>query len=147
MDAIPAAPGTYILLLRLGTAATLAVGRRGTFGFPAGAYAYVGSAFGPGGLRGRLKHHLSPVARPHWHIDYLRAVAPVRAVYYHASATRHEHTWAAALLAAPGTTVPAPRFGASNCTCPAHLVRLAAPPDAAWLAAVVGAPLAVYTRR
>ena len=82
------------------------IGKRGTFTFPVGWYTYVGSAFGAGGLRGRLKHHLSPVKRPHWHIDYLRAVAPVVTVWFAADGVRHEHVWANALLNAPGASVP-----------------------------------------
>ena len=64
--------GSYILLLYLPLNITLTVGRLGTFDFPAGWYAYVGSAFGAGGLVGRIKHHLQPLENPHWHIDYLR---------------------------------------------------------------------------
>ncbi len=111
-------------MLSLDTPAHLTIGKLGTFDFPAGSYAYAGSAFGPGGLRGRLKHHLSPITKPHWHIDYLRQSATVSEVCYTASDTRHEHGWAQMLLHLHGVIVPAPRFGASDCACAAHLVRL-----------------------
>ncbi len=120
---LPTDKGTYILLLRLALPAALTVGKLGAFVFSDGWYAYVGSAFGAGGLRGRLKHHLSPVARPHWHIDYLRAATPVREVWYIASETSYEHRWAATLLTLPNAALPALRFGASDCTCAAHLVH------------------------
>lgn len=125
----PPDKGTYTLILRLDAPANLTIGKLGAFDFPAGWYAYVGSAFGSGGLRGRLKHHLAPVRKPHWHIDYLRTAATVREVWCIASETRYEHTWAAALRAMPGATIPAPRFGASDCKCPSHLIHFAGHPD------------------
>jgi Uri superfamily endonuclease len=131
LAALPTSKGTYILLLRLDEPARLAAGRLGTFDFPAGWYAYTGSAFGPGGLRGRLKHHLTPVTKPHWHIDYLRQIAPVHTVWYTASETVYEHDWAAALRALPGAAVPARRFGASDCDCITHLIHFPTMPDAA----------------
>ncbi|MCC7449853.1 MAG: GIY-YIG nuclease family protein [Anaerolineae bacterium] len=121
--------GTYILVLRLSTPIMLAVGRLGAYPFPAGWCAYVGSAFGAGGLAGRLKHHLTVAPRPHWHIDYLRQVAPVAQVWYRVADLSYEHEWAAQLSAIPGTTIPVPRFGASDCTCAAHLFHFPAPPD------------------
>lgn len=124
---LPASKGTYILILRLEEPAHLTIGKLGTFAFPAGWYAYVGSAFGPGGLRGRLKHHLAPAIKPHWHIDYLRRAAPVRAVWYHAGEAVYEHEWAAAL--ASRAAIPAPRFGASDCRCQTHLIHFPEPPD------------------
>ena len=93
--------GTYILILYLALPCSLTIGKLGTFDFPGGWYAYVGSAFGSGGLRGRLKHHLAPVTNPHWHIDYLRAAAPVREVWYFAGETPYEHKWATALSLCP----------------------------------------------
>jgi len=122
-QAFPAAPGDYILWLALREPARLTVGRLGTFDFPAGVYAYVGSARGPGGLAGRLKHHQSPVLRPHWHIDTLRAAADLESVWWTAGAERLEHRWAAALAQLPGAQLPAPRFGASDCRCDSHLYR------------------------
>ena len=100
-SSLPASKGTYILILYLALPCRLTIGKLGTFDFPDGWYAYVGSAFGSGGLRGRLKHHLAPVTNPHWHIDYLRAAAPVREVWYFASETVYEHNWATALLSLP----------------------------------------------
>ena len=126
---IPASKGTYILILHLAQPTRLVIGKLGTFDFPGGWYAYVGSAFGSGGLRGRLKHHLAPITNPHWHIDYLRAAATVREVWYIADEIVYEHNWATALLSLPEAAVPARRFGASDCKCEAHLFRFAEKPD------------------
>lgn len=134
----PRAPGTYVLLLTLPEETRLTVGRLGAFGFPAGTYAYAGSARGPGGLAGRLRHHLSPVARPHWHIDALRPAAAVSAVWWCADEVIREHDWAAALRALPGAGLAVPRFGASDCRCPGHLLHFAMPPDSAVFAARAG---------
>jgi Uri superfamily endonuclease len=98
------------------------VGQLGEYDLGAGWYCYVGSAFGSGGLRGRLQHHLSPIAKPHWHIDYLRSAASIDKVWYLAGETRYEHQWADILQAQEGATIPVPRFGASDCQCQTHLI-------------------------
>lgn len=121
--------GTYILWLTLPDDTRLTIGKRGTFDFPRGVYAYVGSAFGGGGLAGRLRHHLSPVKRPHWHIDYLRTAATVTHVWTIASTTVYEHQWASVLQHMDGASVPVPRFGASDCRCTAHLIHFDTPPQ------------------
>ncbi|MFN3332972.1 MAG: GIY-YIG nuclease family protein, partial [Caldilinea sp.] len=84
-----------------------------------GWYLYVGSALGSGGLRGRLRHHLRVVRRPHWHIDYLRQVCTVEQVWCVVDAQCWEHCWAEQ-LATMATPAPRLRFGASDCRCIAH---------------------------
>jgi Uri superfamily endonuclease len=126
--------GGYILELFLVQPAVLQVGRLGEFTFPAGVYLYFGSACGPGGLQARLTRHLLPAYtfRVHWHIDYLRAVAEVRAVGYltnscqKQAAQRLECLWSQAAASLPGSRVPVPGFGASDCQnrCPAHLLMI-----------------------
>lgn len=113
--------GTYILVLKLSSARSIRVGKLGEFEFPPGYNLYVGSAFGPGGLGARLKHHLSISSRPHWHIDYLRREAVVEQVWYSEEQIPREHQWADRLQTTPGATIPAPGFGASDCTCRSHL--------------------------
>lgn len=113
--------GTYILVLRLDADKTISIGRLGSFLFPVGYYTYVGSAHGPGGLRARLRHHLWPTPQPHWHIDYLRAEATLVQRWIRGDGSRREHDWAALLASLPGASVPAPRFGASDCKCDTHL--------------------------
>lgn len=128
-EAIPRAGGTYALLLNLADAAAITIGRLGTFAFSAGWYVYVGSAFGPGGLAGRLNHHLHPALKPHWHIDYLRQQATLREIWLLADPEPFEHAWAAHLCARHDARLPAPRFGASDCRCPAHLFSFDARPQ------------------
>ena len=70
---IPSSSGTYALILYCPHTRRLEVGRLGVFEFQKGWYAYVGSAFGRGGLRARCRHHLRLTMRPHWHIEYLKS--------------------------------------------------------------------------
>jgi Uri superfamily endonuclease len=119
---LPAAKGSYALLLRLAETAVIQVGRLGRFDLAAGYYLYLGSALGPGGLRARLRRHLTADKSPFWHIDYLRQQAAVDALWYAADGRNWEHHWAAAALALPGATVAVSRFGASDCRCPTHLL-------------------------
>ena len=116
-------PGIYALGLVLSEEVFIEVGALGRWRFPAGLYVYVGSAWGAGGLAARVGRHLRGGTSLHWHIDYLRAVSRPVAVWL-APGRRDECAWAAQLLARPGARVIAPRFGASDCTCPAHLVCL-----------------------
>lgn len=137
MSFLPGSPGEYVLELFLAQPATMQVGRLGEFTFPPGAYLYFGSACGPGGLRARLTRHMLPVSSHsvHWHIDYLRAVAGLRALGILAgscqeqAAQRLECRWSQALASLPGSLVPVPGFGASDCHlgCPAHLLAIQAP--------------------
>ena len=126
-----ASKGSYLLLLHLDAPGRLTIGRLGTFDFPAGWLVYTGSALGSGGLRGRLNHHLAPVKKPHWHVDYLRQAAVCREVWYAVGDVSFEHAWASTLLQLPDTSIPVARFGASDCRCPAHLVAFPAKPQIA----------------
>lgn len=50
---------------------SLRVGALGTFEVPEGILAYVGSAYGPGGIVARISRHFRRGKRLRWHIDYL----------------------------------------------------------------------------
>jgi Uri superfamily endonuclease len=113
--------GTYVLLLQLDEEQTITIGRLGTFDFPMGWYTYVGSAFGAGGLLGRIKHHLRPVQRPHWHIDYLRQHATVIEVWLAPDTERREEDWVDLMFAVPGAATLVEGFGASDSSRETHL--------------------------
>lgn len=139
---LPDVPGVYILCLRLNRSQELIIGRLGQFFFFAGDYAYIGSAFGPGGLRARLRRHLLGSDHPHWHIDALREVAEVEGVCFAiqrmentSNRTRRQDTvkinntslecqWCQTLEKLPGATIPVIGFGASDCHsgCQSHLI-------------------------
>jgi Uri superfamily endonuclease len=120
----PLCRGTYILFLRVDQELSAQVGVLGWLDFPPGFYAYVGSAFGPGGLRARLNHHLSPEHRNHWHIDYLSQKANLVEIWYTCDPARREHEWAGVFAMLPGVSSPFPGFGASDCQCRTHLFHL-----------------------
>ena len=119
---IPNDKGTYALLLRLARARRVRIGRLGLVDFPAGRYIYVGSAFGPGGLRARIAHHMKRASHPHWHIDYLRRVCRVEG-NWHLIGGRVECLWAHRLPCCQGVTSVA-GFGCSDCCCRSHLFRV-----------------------
>lgn len=135
---VPDAPGTYVLILRLPTPVTISVGSLGAFSFPAGWYAYAGSARGPGGLAARVSRHRRASKKHHWHVDYLRSHAELIAVWYTTGPTRRECAWAEALSKLPGASVVTPRFGASDCRCATHLLRFASHPDVSAFSRLVG---------
>ncbi|WP_254765762.1 GIY-YIG nuclease family protein [Salinilacihabitans rarus] len=125
--------GTYVLAIELAEDATVEVGALGERAFARGTYAYVGSAFGPGGFS-RVDRHRE-LARGerdarHWHVDYLLG-AP-EATLAHAVLFPDEDRECDLAATLPGD--PVPDFGASDCDCEAHL--LAAPGTAALLAAL-----------
>jgi Uri superfamily endonuclease len=114
-------PGTYILILRLKRDRFIRIGKLGKFHFAPGYYTYTGSAFGPGGLNARLKHHLKLTPRPHWHIDYLKNAAKVIEVWYSKQIEHLEHRCAEVFREISGVMLPAKGFGSTDCKCEAHL--------------------------
>ena len=127
-DQFPRLPGSYALICQLEKAEAIRIGRLGIFSFEPGHYIYVGSALGPGGLAGRLERHLDKDRKvSHWHIDYLTDIAMVKQVWYYQKDRRYEHDWAARLSRNEDFQLPVPRFGASDCRCPAHLFYFEAP--------------------
>jgi len=122
---LPRASGTYVLVLRaVRTGAEVTIGALGTLRLRAGWYLYVGSAFGPGGLRSRVGRHLREGKTPHWHIDHLLPAVRVQAVWLSTHAEKLEERWVEALRDLPGSTVPLRGFGAGDCGCEGHLVHL-----------------------
>jgi Uri superfamily endonuclease len=107
------------LLIEVAEPVRVAVGRLGEFEFPAGLYCYTGSAVR--NFEARVRRHLSPVKKMHWHIDYLLAAPGVR--------IREVRRLAQAECAVNRNTaggIPVPGFGASDCHagCGSHLKRV-----------------------
>ena len=111
---LPEDKGTYILIAQVSHMKRLEIGSLGKFDIVPGFYAYVGSAFGSGGLGARIGHHLESTAEPHWHIDYLLQVATPLEVWFTTTNRKLENHWAERLEDAPGFRVPIPRFGSSD---------------------------------
>jgi Uri superfamily endonuclease len=119
LNAIPSAQGgTYLVVLWLRTLCEATIGRLGIIRFPRGYYTYGGSA--KGGLTHRLHRHVHGASTRHWHLDYLRPQAHVLA--WCAFAGNHYPECALAHTLLAWGDVVCPRFGASDCSCPTHLV-------------------------
>jgi Uri superfamily endonuclease len=115
--------GTYAVYLQLSSTKIITIGKRGQFKFPSGAYLYVGSALGSGGLRRRIERHLHGSETSHWHIDYLRNHAEVLGFFYLVNHQNYECQWGQAAAELPGAYIPVPGFGSSDCRqCRAHLI-------------------------
>lgn len=118
---LPPEPGSYLLVLWMGKDAALQGGPFPPVLLPAGVYIYCGSARGPGGIRARAGRHLRGGGARHWHIDRLLPRTKPMAVWARTGPSRLECAWARALAGEGRFSAPAPRFGASDCRCPAHL--------------------------
>lgn len=136
---LPATPGTYVLLAQAAHRRRIGIGALGTLQLERGVYAYVGSARGPGGLAARIAHHRRRAPAPHWHIDYLRRHTALREVWAAVGSAAWEHRWAQAIERSPAASLPLARFGASDCSCRAHLFHFDRLPSVSafrsWLAA------------
>jgi Uri superfamily endonuclease len=121
---LPSFHGAYVLHLLISRVQAIPIGRLGQQRLPGGHYFYVGSARGAGGLRARVGRHLRGESVPHWHIDYLRAVAEVREVFYTVTDSPLECAWSQALAQLPDAFIPVPHFGDTDCRsgCAAHLI-------------------------
>ncbi|HVO78055.1 MAG TPA: GIY-YIG nuclease family protein [Methanomassiliicoccales archaeon] len=115
-------PGAYVLIIDLAVERNLEVGRLGSFVFPAGTYAYVGSAMK--GLGARLGRHVNPERKNHWHIDSLTRAGEIRGAFLFPSRTRQECTIAGRLASVKGAEPFCRGFGCSDCFCETHLFLL-----------------------
>ena len=113
--------GTYVLILFLDHPRMIRIGKLGSFVFPAGYYAYIGSAFGPGGLSARIQRHLGTEKNFHWHIDYLRQYTKPLEVWISQEKKKREHDWASLMEDHFDSSLPVPEFGCSDCMCTSHL--------------------------
>ncbi len=119
---MPKSPGAYILIVDLDRPLRMeSPSMKGAVLEP-GTYAYCGSAHGPGGIGARVRRHLRRDKKPHWHIDRLTGAGKITQV--HAVPGASECALLERILCLPGTGVPVPGFGSTDCrSCPAHLAR------------------------
>jgi Uri superfamily endonuclease len=130
-------PGTYALIMSSGTRADIQIGRWGRLAIYPAYYIYVGSAFGPGGLKARVSRHFRETKSKHWHIDYLREfVSPVCA-WTCCEPVNLEHRWAQSVSQMTDTS-SVKGFGCSDCKCYTHLFTTATKPDLGQFSKVIG---------
>jgi Uri superfamily endonuclease len=121
--------GTYALIFSSTVDRPVQVGQLGQLHVRHGFYVYIGSAFGPGGVQARVSHHRARSTRPHWHIDYLREVIQLEAIWCSYDPARREHQWAEVCSRLPGASLPLRGFGASDCRCESHFYFFALRPS------------------
>ena len=136
-------PGTYAIVLHCRSGGEVPLGRRGHLAVDPGYYIYVGSAFGPGGVKARVSRHLRESKKRHWHIDYLREQATPVCVWCSYAPTHREHEWAQAVSGMHGN-FPVTGFGCSDCGCDTHLFAMAGMPEFAQFSVAVGGAAEVW---
>jgi Uri superfamily endonuclease len=123
--------GTYALLLRLSKKTVFPiVGPFGKIALPGGLYIYLGSAHGPGGVRGRHAHHARDNSHnPHWHLDYVRHAMDLVEVWATYDPVKRECQWSQLVHTALGGAVPVPGLGSADCDqCEAHFYHFRGKP-------------------
>lgn len=129
---ITSRPGTYVLLFLSSVRKRLTIGRLGFLDLEPGAYLYVGSAFGPGGLRARTGRHRTKNTVKRWHIDHLKPRIQLVEIWFTDDPIHREHQWAGWFASKESLQVPLSGFGSSDCRCPSHLFHAARAPDFDW---------------
>jgi len=121
VDAAPVGKGAYLLLMHFATPAGF-THKHARHVLDGGWYAYAGSAYGPGGIRARLRRHFRHDKKLHWHVDHLTAIA--RQLYAVALEGGSECAIAESLIGS-GVFLPSLKgFGSSDChSCQSHLLK------------------------
>jgi Uri superfamily endonuclease len=115
----PSVPGAYVLLIDLDEPLTVTIAGKAAGTLDPGRYLYCGSAWGAGGLRGRLARHTRRSKAIRWHVDQLTEAGTVAGAWLVPGGTE------CALVAACGPLpVPVDGFGSSDCwRCRSHLLH------------------------
>jgi Uri superfamily endonuclease len=136
-DALKPDKGTYVLLLSLRQETFFPrIGPFGAVTLPRGYFLYVGSAFGSGGVKGRVGHHaLVHKERLHWHLDYARHKMDIEEVWCTYDLVKRECAWARLIHEHLGGDVVVTGFGSADCCklrrdlrCPAHFFHFRSRP-------------------
>jgi Uri superfamily endonuclease len=120
--------GAYLLYLDLQQCLTIKAGKLKPYILPAGKYVYVGSA--TKGMDQRLARHRrladQKCGKLHWHIDFLLVHPYVRLEGEKKLGRSRECVVSQKIASLPETTIPAPRFGSTDCRagCKTHLYRI-----------------------
>jgi Uri superfamily endonuclease len=124
--------GTYALILQSYSTGKVQIGRLGQIELVPGYYIYVGSAFGPGGVRARVSRHWRMDKPKHWHIDYLREFVTPLFAWVSYEPEQLEHQWAQ-LFHDMSEVNSIQGFGCSDCNCYSHLFHTVVVPEVVWL--------------
>jgi Uri superfamily endonuclease len=120
-------PGAYALVVALVRTVRLAIPSLGEPSLMPGRYVYCGSAWGSGGIAARVRRHLRPSRKLHWHIDYLLAAGQIVEVCGVAGARECSlvSDIMRGLRGGQHAGQPIAGFGSSDCrVCRAHLLSV-----------------------
>lgn len=107
--------GSYSIIFKLSNDEKLEIGALRTIFLNRGFYVYNGSAYGAGGLRSRIKHHVEKKKRLHWHIDYVTSSGKCKILKVIACKKRNlERSASLEMLEEKESFVGIPRFGATD---------------------------------
>ena len=120
-DNIPDEKGSYILFFKTEEKKFITIGKLGKITIKPGIYVYIGSAFGPGGLRARIGRHLKKSKKVRWHIDYIRKELDIIDIYFSTRSEKLECIWAQEILNS-GAGVLLKNLGSSDCKCMSHFL-------------------------
>jgi len=120
--------GVYVLFLRNTKTEDVRVGSFGNISLKEGIYAYVGSAYGGGGIRKRVGRHLRTNKKCRWHIDYIRRRMSFHGLWLTTDGAEMEHIIADRFINM-GAEVPMKGFGSSDCSCVSHLFYMSEIPE------------------
>jgi Uri superfamily endonuclease len=108
----PAVPGAYILAISMVESTPVSLAGSRVDVLRAGRYLYCGSAYGPGGLRARLRRHFRPEKAIRWHVDQLTTRGHVMGAWAVPNGDECELVRRLSFLRAPIAG-----FGATDCRC------------------------------
>lgn len=107
--------GCYCLVIKVDAGKKLKIGKRLKIDFKPGYYVYIGSAMN--NLESRVKRHLSPSKKLHWHVDYLLKHVKIIEVIYNLD--KKVECELALKLSEKNEYIQ--DFGCSDCNCESHL--------------------------
>ncbi len=135
--------GTYAVILGAKEQKQIQIGRLRLLDIKIGYYIYIGSAFGPGGIKARVSRHFRK-KKAHWHIDYLTESIKLQAAWLSYNGDRLEHIWAN-LLENNNDYSSIKGFGCSDCKCYSHLFYTKTKPSFKEFAKITKIYLDIYS--
>jgi len=118
---LPEKKGTYCIVFRFNSFSFATRGRK-RFSLKEGLYVYVGSAFGTGGLRGRILRHLKKDKPKHWHFDFITTHPSFEPLEIWLFEEQKVECKVASLIGE--TAEPVNGFGSTDCSCSSHLFKV-----------------------
>ncbi len=114
LNRLPSERAVYLLLIQVGNAFSIDLGRAGTHSVHPGFYLYLDHASEPGGLQSRIADHLQRHTPQGWHLDTLLSQAQVLEVWYTPGPRRMLKHWSELLQDSSRFQTAIRHFGVSE---------------------------------